>query len=98
MLKPLNDHVIIKPHEVENKTSSGIILTKDTAGETHLEGVVIAVGPGNLTKSGTRQEMSVAVGDRVIYGGFSQNKVVHEGEDLIIISEKDILAIVEVKK
>ena len=98
MLKPLNDNVVIEPIEVEKKTTSGIILTGDAAGPTHSEGVIIATGPGKLGKSGERQAMSVAVGERVIYGGYSQNKVEHEGKEWVVLPEKDILAIVEVSK
>ena len=95
MLKPLNDNVIIEPIEVEKKTASGILLSGDAAQPKHAEGVVIAVGPGKLGKSGDRREMSVAVGDRVIYGGYSQSKVEHDGKELVILSDENILAIVE---
>ena len=95
MLKPLNDNVIIEPIEVEKKTASGILLSGDAAQPKHAEGVVIAVGPGKLCKSGDRREISVAVGDRVIYGGYSQSKVEHEGKELVVLPESDILAIVE---
>jgi len=95
MLKPLNDNVIIEPIEVEKKTASGILLSGDAAQPKHAEGVVIAVGPGKLSKSGDRREMSVAVGDRVIYGGYSQSKIDHEGKELVVLPETDILALVE---
>ena len=95
MLKPLNENVIIEPIEIEKKTASGILLSGDAAQPKHAEGVVIAVGPGKLCKSGGRREMSVSVGDRVIYGGYSQSKVEHEGKELVVLPETDILAIVE---
>ena len=95
MLKPLNDNVIIEPIEVEKKTASGIILSGDAAQPKHAEGVVMAVGPGKLCKSGERQAMSIAVGDRVIYGGYSQSTVEHEGKELVVLPEKDILALIE---
>jgi len=95
MLKPLNDNVIIEPNEVEKKTASGILLSGDAAQPKHAEGVVIAVGPGKLSKTGERREMSVAVGDRVIYGGYSQSKVEHDGKELVVLPETDILALVE---
>jgi len=95
MLKPLNDNVIIEPIEVEKKTASGILLSGDAAQPKHAEGVIIAVGPGKLCKSGDRREMSVAVGNRVIYGGYSQSKVDHEGKELVVLPETDILALVE---
>ena len=95
MLKSLNDNVIIEPIEVEKKTASGILLSGDAAQPKHAEGVIIAVGPGKLCKSGDRREMSVAVGNRVIYGGYSQSKVDHEGKELVVLPETDILALVE---
>jgi len=98
MLKPLNNNVVIEPIEVEKKTASGIILSGDAAQPKHAEGTVIAVGPGKLSKSGDRQKMSVSVGDRVIYGGYSQNTVTHEEKELIILPETDILALVEGSK
>jgi len=97
MLKPLNDNVIVEPIEVEKKTASGIILTGDSAQPKHAEGVVIAVGPGKLIE-GKRNEMSITVGQRVVYGGYSQSTVTHEGKNLVILPENDILAIVEVEK
>jgi len=93
MLKPLNNNVVIEPIEVEKKTASGIILAGDAAQPKHAEGVVIAVGPGKLV-DGKRGEMSVAVGDRVVYGGYSQSSVTHEEKELVILSETDILALV----
>ena len=95
MLKPLNDNVIIEPIEVEKKTASGILLSGDAAQPKHAEGIVLAVGPGKLRKTGERKEMSVAVGDRIIYAGYGHNKVEHEGKDLVILSDENILAIVE---
>jgi len=97
MLKPLNNNVVIEPIEVEKKTASGIILAGDAAQPKHAEGVVIAVGPGKLV-NGERSEMSVAVGQRVIYGGYSQSTVTHEEKELVILPETDILAIVEGSK
>lgn len=97
MLNPLNNHVVIEPIVVEKKTASGIILAGDAAQPKHAEGVVIAVGPGKLV-DGKRSEMSVTVGQRVIYGGYSQNTVTHEEKELVILPETDILAIVEVTK
>lgn len=98
MLKPLNENVVIEPIEVEKKTASGILLSGDAAQPKHAEGVVIAIGSGKLGRSGERREMSVAVGDRVIYGGYSQSTVEHEGRELVVLPENDILAVVEVSK
>ena len=98
MLKPLNDHVIIEPVEVEKRTASGILLSGEAAQPKHAEGVVLAVGPGKLREDGSRQVLSVAVGDRVIYGGYSQSAIEHEGKKLVVLPEADILAIVEVSE
>ena len=100
MLKPLHNNVIIEPLEIEKKTTSGIILTGDSAEPKHSEGTVIAVGPGipgNNTE-GIFDPMPVEVGDRIIYGGYSQNKIDHDGKELVIIRVTDILAIVEEAK
>ena len=98
MLNPLNDNVVIEPIEAEKKTASGIILSGDAAQPKHAEGVVIAVGPGKMYEDKGRLLMTVKVGDRVIYGGYSQNTVTHEEKELVILPETDILAIVEVTK
>lgn len=94
MLKPLHDHVVIEPVEIEKKTASGIILSGDAAKPTHSEGTVVALGPGKLVE-GKRAPLSVEVGQKVIYGGYSQSKVTHEEKEYVIVSEQDIVAIVE---
>ena len=93
MLKPLNNNVVIEPNEVEKKTASGIILAGDAGQPKHAEGVVIAVGPGKLV-DGKRSEMAVNIGDRVVYGGYSQSTVTHEEKEFVILPETDILALV----
>jgi len=95
MLKPLNDNVIIEPVEALKKTASGIILAGDAAKPTHSEGVVVAVGTGKILSNGERKIPSVEVGSRVIYGGYSQTAIAHESKDLVILSEDDILAVIE---
>lgn len=98
MLKPLNDNVVIEPVEVCKKTASGIILTGDAMTESYTEGVVIAVGPGSNLEQGGQREMSVSVGDRVIYNDYEGMPMMErDGKKLVIISEFSILAIVEVK-
>jgi len=98
MLTPLHDNVIVDPVEVAKKTASGILLSGEAAKPKQDVGVVIAVGPGKLIDGGQRAKMSVAVGDRVIYGGYSQNTITHDERELVILSETDILAVVEVSK
>ncbi|MDE5978093.1 MAG: co-chaperone GroES [Turicibacter sp.] len=95
MLKPLNDNVVLEMVEVEKKTASGIILSGEASKPKHSEGVVVAVGEGKLLDHGTRHPLTVKVGQRVIYNGFGGTKVSHEGKELIILSQDDILAIVE---
>ena len=93
-LKPLGDRVVVKPSEKEEKTKSGILLP-DTAKEKPQEGVVEAVGNGRLNENtGKREPIDLAVGDRVIYSKYAGNEVKLEEEDYLILSEKDILAVV----
>ena len=92
-IRPLDDRVVVEPFEAEEKTRGGIVLP-DSAREKPLQGKVIASGPGKLLeKSGERGEMSVKVGDRVIYGKYSGTEVELEGETYVILRESDILAI-----
>ncbi len=92
-LKPLADRVVLKQQEVEEKTSSGIILP-DSAKEKPQTAVVIAVGLGT-EKDGKRVEMQVKAGDQVIYSQYSGTEVKLEDEEYIIVSQSDIIAIVE---
>lgn len=95
MLKPLNQNVVLESVEVEKATASGIILSGESAKPKHSEGVVVAVGHGKLLENGTRLPLMVAEGQRVIYNGYGGTKVSHQGKDYIIVSEDDILAVVE---
>ncbi|MAR64758.1 MAG: co-chaperone GroES [Flammeovirgaceae bacterium] len=90
-LKPLSDRIVVKAHEAEEKTASGIILP-DTAKEKPQVGEVLAVGPGKLNENGTLNKMSLKKGDKVLYGKYSGSEVSIEGEDLMIMRESDILA------
>ena len=93
-LKPLDDRVVIKQLEAEEKTAGGIILP-DTAKEKPQIGKVIAIGPGKLLDNGKRNKMSVKKNDKVIYGKYSGNEVEIEGEKYVILEEKYVLGIVE---
>ncbi|MGL4335273.1 MAG: co-chaperone GroES [Turicibacter sp.] len=95
MLKPLNQNVVLESVEVEKATASGIILSGESAKPKHSEGKVVAVGTGKLLENGTRLPLMVAEGQRVIYNGYGGTKVSHQGKDYIIVSEDDILAVVE---
>ena len=90
-LKPLSDRIVVKAHEAEEKTASGIILP-DTAKEKPQMGEVLAVGPGKLNENGTLNKMSLKKGDKVLYGKYSGSEVSVEEEDLMIMRESDILA------
>ena len=92
-IRPLSDRVLLKSLEAEEKTKSGIILP-DSAKEKPQEAKVVAVGSGK-TIDGKKQEMSVAVGDKVIYEKYKFEDVKIDGEEYILGKEEDILAIVE---
>ena len=92
-LKPLSDRVVVKAHAAEETTASGIILP-DTAKEKPQMGEVLAVGPGKVSDSGTVNKMSLKKGDKVLYGKYSGTEVTFEGEELLIMRESDILAII----
>ncbi|MBI1801739.1 MAG: co-chaperone GroES [Chloroflexi bacterium] len=92
-LRPLADRVIVEPLERDEKTSSGIYLP-ETAKEKPQEGLVMAAGPGRVDDSGKRQAMEVSVGDKVIFAKYSGTEVKIDDKKLLILSEKDILAII----
>jgi chaperonin GroES len=92
-LTPLADRVIIKPSEAEETTKGGIILP-DTAKEKPIEGTVVAAGPGKVTDDGKTVKMGVKIGDKVLYGKYSGTEITVEGEELLIMRESDIFAIV----
>jgi len=93
-IKPLQDRVIVKRLEEEQKTAGGIIIP-DTAKEKPQQGEVLAVGPGKVLESGTKLEMTVKVGDRVLFGKYAGSEVKIEGEEVLIMREDDILGIIE---
>src|SRR5436309_4195211 len=90
-LQPLEDRVVVKPSEEEEMTTSGLVIP-DTAKERPQEGEVIAVGPGRF-EDGQRVPMDVKVGDKVIYSKYGGTEVKIEGEDYLILSARDVLAI-----
>lgn len=93
-LKPLDDRVVVEAVEAEEQTPSGIVIP-DTAKEKPQEGKVIAVGPGRYGKSGKRLAMSVQPGQRVLFARYSGTEVKVEGTGYLVLSESDILAVVE---
>ena len=93
-LKPLQDRVIVKQSEAEEKTKSGILLP-DTAKEKPTKGKVIAVGPGKLDDNGKPMEIGLRVGETVYYGKYSGTDVEIDGEKLVILRESDVLGVLE---
>jgi len=93
-LSPLGDRVVVKPTAREEMTKSGIVLP-DTAKEKPQEGTVIAIGPGALNDDGKRNPMDVKEGQKVLYAKYAGTEFKVDDEELLIIGQKDILAIVE---
>ena len=93
-LRPLGDRVVIEPIPREDMTKSGIVLP-DTAKEKPQEGKIIAVGPGAFDNDGKRIAVDVTTGDKVLYAKYAGTEFKLDGEDLLIVAAKDILAIVE---
>ncbi|HHO69130.1 MAG TPA: co-chaperone GroES [Gammaproteobacteria bacterium] len=93
-LRPLHDRVIIKRMEEERTTPGGIVIP-DTAAEKPIRGEVIAAGNGKRTESGELLPLDVKVGDKVLFGKYSGTEVQVEGEDLLVMREEDIMAIIE---
>jgi chaperonin GroES len=92
-LRPLGDRVVIQPSAREEMTKSGIVLP-DTAKEKPQEGTILAAGPGRILEDGKREAMDVKTGDKVLYAKYAGTEFKVEGEELLIVSQKDILAIV----
>jgi chaperonin GroES len=93
-LKPLSDRIVVKPLEAEEKTASGIVLP-DTAKEKPQEGEVMAVGPGKVLENGTRQEMELKVGDKIIYSRYAGTEIKIKGVEYLILRQDDVLALVQ---
>ena len=93
-LRPLGDRVVIKPSAREEMTKSGIVLP-DTVKEKPQEGTVVSAGPGRMLEDGKRESMDVKKGDKVLYAKYAGTEFKLDDEDLLIVSQKDILAIVE---
>jgi len=92
-VKPMEDRVILKSMEAEAKTAGGIIIP-DNAKEKPQKGEIVAVGPGKMNDKGTRNEMTVKVGDKVLYGKYAGTEVTVDGAEYLIVRESDILAVV----
>ena len=92
-IKPLEDRIVVKTNEAETVTASGLVIP-DTAKEKPQEGVVLAVGPGRFD-DGVRVPMDVKVGDNVIYSKYGGTEVKYNGEEYLVLSARDVLAILE---
>jgi len=92
-LKPLGDRVVVEHVEQQDKSAGGVFLP-DTAKEKPQEGIIRAVGSGRILDNGTKVPMEVSVGDRVVYSKYSGSEVKVDGKEYLIISEKDVLAVI----
>ncbi len=93
-LKPMGDRVVVKPKSREETTRSGLVLP-DTASERPQQGEVLSVGPGRLLDNGKRVELDLKQGDTVLFAKYSGTEFKLEDEDLLILSERDVLAVIE---
>jgi chaperonin GroES len=94
MIKPLGDRVVIEVSEGDVKTASGIVLP-DTAKEKPQKGKVVAVGTGKIFENGQRAAIDVKAGDSIIFSKYAGTEIKEDGKDYLIVSERDILAVVE---
>src|SRR5690606_13431256 len=92
-IKPLEDRIVVKAVEAEQTTASGLVIP-DSAKEKPQEGEVLAIGPGRIDDNGNRVPLDVVVGDIVIYSKYGGTEVKYSGEELLILSARDILAVV----
>ena len=93
-IRPLNDRILVKRLEEEEKTAGGIIIP-DSAKEKPAEGEIVAVGPGKMNDAGERAAMDVKVGDRVLFSKYGGTDIKYDGNDFLIMREDDILGVIE---
>ena len=93
-LRPLHDRVIIKRLEAETKSAGGIVIP-DTATEKPIKGEVVAVGAGKILENGNVRALAVKAGDKVLFGKYSGTEVKVNGEELLVMREEDLVAIIE---
>ena len=94
-LKPMQDRLVIKPADEEQKTAGGIIVPDTATKEKPMQGEIIAAGPGKLGEDGKRLPLDVKVGDKVLFGKYSGNEVKVNDEELLVMREDDIMGIIE---
>ena len=95
-IRPLHDRVIVKRLE-EERTSPGGILIPDTAAEKPMQGKIVAVGKGKILEDGKVRPLDVKVGDKILFGKYSGNEVKVDGEELVVMREEDVMAVIEGK-
>ena len=95
-IRPLHDRVMVKREEDERKSPGGIVIP-DTAAEKPIKGRVVAVGKGKILESGEIRPLDVKVGDKVLFGKYSGTEVKVDGDDVLVMREEDIMAIIEGK-
>jgi chaperonin GroES len=93
-IRPLNDRILVKPSDEQEEKIGGIIIP-DTAKEKPQEGKVVEAGPGRIGENGQRIALTVAVGNKVLYGKYSGTEIKYQGETYLIMREDDVLAIIE---
>ncbi len=93
-IKPLEDRIVVQANEAETTTASGLVIP-DTAKEKPQEGTVLAVGPGRIDDSGNRITLDVNVGDVVLYSKYGGTEIRYSGEDYLVLSARDVLAVIE---
>ncbi len=95
-IRPLHDRVIVKRVEEEKKSAGGIIIP-DGAAEKPIQGIVKAVGKGKILENGTVRALDLKVGDKVLFGKYSGTEVKVDGEDVLVMREEDVMAVIEGK-
>lgn len=92
-IKPLEDRIVVQQVEAEQTTASGLVIP-DSAKEKPQEGEVVAVGPGRIDDNGNRVPLDISVGDRVLYSKYGGTEVKYDGEEFLVLSARDVLAVV----
>lgn len=92
-IKPLEDRIVVQQVEAEQTTASGLVIP-DSAKEKPQEGEVVAVGPGRIDDNGNRVPLDITVGDRVLYSKYGGTEVKYDGEEFLVLSARDVLAVV----
>jgi chaperonin GroES len=95
-IRPLHDRVIVKRLEEDRKSPGGIVIP-DTAAEKPIQGKIVAVGNGKILEDGQVRPLDVKVGDKILFGKYSGTEVKVEGEDLVVMREEDVMAVIEGK-